>query len=424
MNEPLLAPEPQPPKSRIHVIEFTPQRCKLAIARGKLLGSGSMAFVAVWSVLVYSTIYLVPVVFFGEIRELLSLLVALIWIICLYVSVKWIQGHFEKLFILLEHDRLIIRRTFFREERFDVVLLNDSAAAKIAGKLNKPKWARRGAQFYGPSECIVIAGTNGIAVFGASLSRTDLYWLQDQINEFLSAGRELEPSGSCDLCGAPWNGEFVETEADEPVCPKCGEPLIKNELDADDSFDFERLPAESLTIDLHTNDHLRFHLPVCRRHSADGWILIAFFSFGLFFVMGVLAPAARDVPGIHALFWCLSLFMALSVGWRILYSFFGGITVDLTQDHLSVKKHVGPLGSTKRMKTSMIKRITFLYIDKVAEELTESDSDIIDLPEVCAISDGFRRIELDATDDRETNRYIAQLLRRQLATMREQQICS
>lgn len=411
-----------PEKSLIEVIEATPQRRVFYIHGGWSCG---IAFFAIfWNLItgVVSGGFLFGM-FAGDgfpggwpIRIGIFAFFSIFWAVGIGMIVWWVKSAFERLFVMIEPDRVVIQRTLFGYKRIAETTLDDSSRAELIESYSEND---------NPVYRIEITGIDRTAKFGTALSPEEKDWLVDQINEFLRPTGE-PPSAQprpdfCFNCGAKLN---IAAEASSTTCPACGQEINigsggddRQESSPEDAAVPQ--PPE-LVIDVQTDDHLQFHLPGCS-HPIVRWGLGLFsMTFGIAFVSAPLGTALNfDDLGILPLLFTIPFILGglipIAVG---LFMLCGRITVALSPGGIRVRYHVGPLGYSKTAVLDAIIRVHVAQSKpsnpRVGRGAHQSGTKNLD---ACIVQAGKKSLLLTLVHDRSTARFVAQLVREQLKTM-------
>jgi hypothetical protein len=178
-----------PPGSRIQVIEDSRQRLVLCI-----LGRGSHETQALWATGVLSLLATVGSVWaIGLMAKGLpenafikgAIAVGVAWVSLLYFLFLTIQGKFERTFLLLECDRLVVQRVLLGFSRKATVELIANSRAQLI-KAGGPEVTTDG---------VKVTGRNRTLTFGNLLSTEQNGWLVERINAFLAPNSAVDPGG-------------------------------------------------------------------------------------------------------------------------------------------------------------------------------------------------------------------------------------
>ena len=422
---------PLPPKSIVKVIQATDDRCVFYIPGGRSGGIGCFALMWNGFMTVFTGFWAYAMIEdnpgWGTLLGL-SAFLSLFWAIGIGMAIWWVKAKYQRLFVMLEPKRMVIQRVLFGRKRIDDTLLNEYSRAELVESYRENEK---------PVYRIEVVGDNRTAKFGTALSRQEKNWLVDRINEFINAPTGIaigERPKFCFQCGASLEGVEPDEDDEEFRCPKCGQelPLGSSVLTAasakaeeeEDDVDINdptyKQPAD-LLIDEQTSDHLRFHLPI-NSHPWLGWIICAIsVPFGMFFSGSSLMTILdfdnfNWISTIFSIPFILAGLVPISVG---LFALRGRITVDLTPEWLKVRYHLGLLGKTKKLPTKSLTAI------KLMTGSSSDDRRLRDAPRRAHKSNiassvatsGTEMIPMTLIHNRDTARFVTQLVRRQLREM-------
>src|SRR5262249_3266273 len=226
----------------------------------------------------------------------------LFWAVGLGIAAFWAKLKYERTFLLLDRDRLVIQRVLFNRKRLEEThLTSDSRAALVESYQQNDN----------PVYRIEVQGSLRAAKFGTALADSEKDWVVDRINDFLGrAGawaRETPPTAqerataiknipaSCKNCGAPLTGELVKGAV---TCSHCGAVFRSVVTRPEGSLPVavvEKLvpadlpPDGPIQIDEDTSDVLQFHY-AAGSGSPLRWIVPLFtVPFSLAWLSGVFS---------------------------------------------------------------------------------------------------------------------------------------
>ncbi len=414
---------PVPPKSILQVIEATPQRRVFYIPGGRAAGIGCFALLWNGFMTFFTAGFMSSMINQGEgwgtILGLTAFL-SLFWMIGLGMAVWWVKAKFERLFLLLQPQQLVIQRVLFGRKRLKTFQLSPASRAELTEAYQ---------QNDNPVYRIEVEGTDGTAKFGTALQRDEKNWLVDRINEFLrplpDKDAPAEPPKFCHQCGAKLDD--IDPDADEIICHACGHTIPTAIADprgtdaVEETIDDENLPQPpELQIEEQTVDHLRFTLPSCT-NPMIGWgiLLFTLLSGGVFSVIALSSLFDfGDFDLLHTLFllpFLLGGLVPISIG---LFFVRGRITVDITPEELQTRYHLGLLRYTKSVPTQSISRVKMMEAEEADSRIRSSNR-----PRkkgnisAAVVQSGTTTIPLTLIHEKETARYVTQLVRRQLRGM-------
>ncbi len=420
-QEQVLLP-PVPPKSILEVVEATPQRRVFYIPGGRAASIGCFALVWNGFMTVFTGMFVGAMINANEDwRTILGVFafISLFWIIGLGLAIWWIKAKFERLFLLLEPQRLVIQRVLFGRKKMKTINLTSGSRAELVESYKEND---------NPVYRIEIEGQEKTAKFGTALNRDEKNWLVDRINEFLhpypDKDAPAEPPKFCSSCGARLDP--LDPDDTETYCQDCGHRISLSAPGAtsaavEEDLDSAEIPQPpEVTILEQTDDHLRFSLPSCA-HPFAGWIIlgvtIVFSGIFLAVALGQLLPA-DEVNLFDALFavpFMLGGLIPISFG---LFFIRGRITVDLTPERLKARYHLGLLGRSKSAPTTEISRVKLADASEEKSRIRggHHQSGPSDAG-ACVVQSGDKSIPLTLIHHRDTARFVTQLVRRQLRRM-------
>ncbi|HTI51781.1 MAG TPA: hypothetical protein VL475_12540, partial [Planctomycetaceae bacterium] len=174
---------PAPTGSRIRIVESTAERLVLFIPAGGKNSGGLGCFALIWNLFmgVFTTLWI-----FGTVRGVKQdapppLLVivpffGLFWAIGLGMAWFWLKARFERTFLLLDHERIVVQRVLFGRKRLEETILGTASRAALVESYQQNER---------PVDRVEVTGAGGAAKFGTVLSDEEKDWLVDRINEFL-----------------------------------------------------------------------------------------------------------------------------------------------------------------------------------------------------------------------------------------------
>ena len=361
---------PLPPDSKIEVIESGSDRLVVYVPPGGKKSLGLLIFGTLWS-LITASITGVFLFNMPEFEILPLLFMSLFWIVGLVMLTIGVRMRFTRLHILLDRDRLAIQRTLFGRKSLAETQLTPESRARLVESYQENDV---------PVYRVDVEGSNRTAKFGTSLSREEKRWFVATINEFLGVeGGDDENSPSvpveCPDCGADFEAGDVAFDGNWncSTCGSAGKIDTRDDLDPDgqpvvaptEEVDPALLPGnDPVVVDETSFDHLRFHLDLLPRGGVRTFIgivgsvfcLIWFGTAGtsLFSTLGGDDEFGKLVSIVIAAFVMLGGLMPLLITTALLR---GRITVDLNEERLLCRWHLGPLGIKRKLATGSITRL-------------------------------------------------------------------
>lgn len=380
-----------PAKSRIKVVESTSARLVFYIAGGGKSAAAVGCFVVLWNaILCLFTGGIVIGAFQGGGNQVLfptAALLGLFWAVGIGVAWLWTKMKYERTFILIERDRVVMQRVLFNRKKIDETLLSPESRAELVESYQ---------QNDDPVYRIEVAGRHKAAKFGTSLGQEEKDWLVDRINEFLEVvpvplaqppadARGAQPAAdpaapgalqtatlpvvrdTCRQCGAPLTGQVVDGAI---TCGQCG-ALFRTEIllprriadpDRYERLEPAELPADSrISIDEDSDEALEFHYDLSAESSSH-WIapVVALaVSIAWFSMIGGFIGAVWRFPMVPArivfLLFTIPFLLAGVVPLAIGFLFARGrTTIRLTPQSLHCRWHAGWLGLTRTVPTAEI----------------------------------------------------------------------
>jgi uncharacterized Zn finger protein (UPF0148 family) len=382
ITSPITLPAP-PAGSQIKVVEAAENRFVLYIPAGGKSATALGCFAAAWNgaMCLFTAIVLGGMVW-GKGNDApaglgIVAFLGLFWAVGLGFAWFWMKMKYERTFLLLNRDRLVIQRVLFNHKRIaETHLTPDSRAALVESYQQNDN----------PVYRIEVQGSLRAAKFGTALADSEKDWLVDRINDFLGrngawaletpATREeraaaiAELPTSCEKCGAPLSGELVKGAV---TCSHCGavfravvtRPAGSLPVAAIAKLVPADLPPDSpIHVDEDSPDELEFHYDA-GSGSPGRWLVPLFtipFSLAWLAGVGSFAAGAWQIPFLPFRF----LFVAFSVPFFLaglvplaigVIAVRGRTTVRLTPQALQCRWHAGWLGYSRSLPTATIDRI-------------------------------------------------------------------
>jgi len=200
---------------------------------------------------------------------------------------------------------------------------------------------------------------------------------------------------SCAKCGEPLEDHL-------PNCPMCGQ-LVSPET----VTELELPKPEEVVIEVQTEDHLRFRLPIFQKtwwRQAVGCFAILYASPGLILLVFIHIPNMRHSRDLIIAVY-LALYGMLGLLEGVLFLRGGMMTFDLGPKWLIIRYAVGPFALKRYLRTIQIQRVYY----KVEKSIAFLKSK--------RMKRKANTTTLVADHPHETARFVTQLIRRQLKTM-------
>lgn len=343
-----------PAKSRITIVEASAERLVFYVPGGGAASGGIGCFALVWNgfMVAFTSIILTsggqgagnnPTPELGLIAFL-----SLFWAVGLGMAYFWMRLKFERTFLLLERQRIVLQKVLFSRKRVEETILTTASRAELVESYK---------QNDRPVYRIEVQGQDRAVKFGTSLSDAEKDWLVDRINEFLNvSGNAVISDGSAPLAE-------INSAGDGSVAPGLAEPPIPPGSDA--GLEPGSLPSDSpIRVEEDSPDVLRFGLaaaqnPVAKWCVAGFMLLFSLIWYG--FTLSSLLNIRHNPVGPHTIIELLFSLPFVVVGLVplgfALMALFGVITVSLTRETLSCRWSVGPFGWTKRLPTAAISQV-------------------------------------------------------------------
>ncbi|HID23701.1 MAG TPA: hypothetical protein EYP14_15070 [Planctomycetaceae bacterium] len=402
-----------PPKSRIRVVEATPERLLLYIPAGSSRQTRGLGVLALfWNgfMAVYTGIC---VAIGGAIAPLVVLIPfsGLFWLIGLFMLGFWVRMRFSRFFVLVEPNRFTLQRVLFNRKSLQMTELGPDARAELVESYRENNV---------PVYAIAVTGTDRTIKFGVALTPQEKEWLSAQINRMLGKDTEEKATATCPICGATWILP-ARPAASVETCPDCGASIVPErsvtaetppEVSPDD------VPREScVKMERADGDRLRLSLPLIPKPVVRGAVTVAACVFELvwcvFIVLIFWDAFARGI-GFAAAFGGLMLLLGAIPAVTSLLIVRSHLTIDVTREWLACRWHAGPLGYTFRAAPETIEAITLERVERIGKTVDGRKRISGPGPLVCVLTAGGRTIPLTLGHDTATARLVGGLLRYQL----------
>jgi hypothetical protein len=302
---------------------------------------------------------------------------SIFWTIGLVLGWFALKLKYERTFLLLDRDRLVVQRVLLNRKRVDNTALSaDSRAALVESYQQNDN----------PVYRIELEGPTEKAKFGTSLADAEKDWLVDRLNEFLGrtgawaveAPATVEERAaaiaslpiSCVQCGAPLAGDLVKGAV---TCTHCGavfraavtRPAGALPVAPREHLLPSELPHHSpLLIDEDSRDALELHYLLAGTSPARWLVPLVMLPFGLIWysiVFSVVsgacqAPflAVKIVAIVFSIPFLLVGLLPFLVG---LFMLRGRTTVRLTAEVLECRWNAGPFHYSRRLPVDLVEEI-------------------------------------------------------------------
>jgi hypothetical protein len=423
---------PVPAGSRIRIVESTADRLVLFIPPGgkNLIGLGFFALVWNLFLTVFTSLWIVGAVRGvnqGPKAPLVEIIpfFGLFWAAGLGMGWFWLRGRFERTFLLLDRERIVIQRILLGRKRLDETALGTAPRAALVESYQ---------QNDKPVNRVEVTGANKAAKFGTALGDDEKDWLVDWINDFLGVPTGDEPKDAEKEDDEPDDDEADEADGDAPVrasSPISGDPIGARFRDAADapgesSADADE-PGSSDTLVVvveSTPERLHFWYAIAPGSPMRIFASLFLLAIGgiLFAIVGYTAWNAfqgpldfsRIVNGLYFLpFGALGLVIVAFA----LFIAFGRTTIDLTREQLVCQWSVGPVRYARRLPTASLHsvRVVRTSNNRVKNKRVQGSSS--GPYTTCVASDGARTLPLTFLNDEPLAKQVASLVNRKLREM-------
>jgi len=437
---------PTPPIGSLSkVVEATEDRLVLYIPGGGKQARGLGCFAVLWNGFLC---LFTPMMFVGLMKgggndapPLLGMVgfIGLFWTVGLVIGWFALKLKYERTFLLLDRDRLVVQRVLFKRKRFEETNLEPAARAALV-------------ESYQQNDCpvyrIEVPGTNRAAKFGTSLGDAEKDWLVDRINDFLgrtgawatespptAAERAAAIAGipaSCRHCGAPLSGELVKGAV---TCTHCGgvfravvtrPPGALPVVPAQQLVPADLPPDSLLVIDEDAPDVLQFHYLLASTSPARWLVPLFMLPFGLawygivFSVVGGAWQAPflpfRIVAIVFSIPFLLVGLLPFIIG---LFMLRGRTTVRLTPEVLECRWNAGLFRFSRSLPTSRIDEVKMQVLAQTKSNPRVKAPRQRQGPEwkVCVARGGGKTLYLSLGLDQAASGQVAALLRTRLEDM-------
>lgn len=405
---------PVPASSKLHIVESTADRLVLFLPPGSKQAEGLGCIALAWNLFlcIFTPLWFVPAFGAGGKNGPPLLVIvpflSIFWAVGLGMLYFYLRMKYQRTFLLLDRERIVVQRVLFGRKRLDETLLAPGSRAELVESYSQNDV---------PVYRVEVKGQNRAAKFGTPLSNEEKDWLVDRINEFLG------------VADSPVEDDPVEEPIREPARVE-PEPLPV--------IDPASLPADGdIEIEESTREHLRFNIQN-RSGAPLRWLSLTFavpftiFWYGMLFTMlgtmffgknGVFngKDAMDAILGVCFGLFFIPFFVAglLPVGTTLFYCK-GRATVDLTREKLTCRWHLGRVGYSRSVPTATIEKVG---VESVSQTKTprHARTRAQSLP-ICVVRAGPKSIWLTvfrASEDPNAamHQIVASLLRAKLAEM-------
>lgn len=426
-----------PEGSKVQVIEGTAERAIFYVPGGWKRGAFALGFFALfWN-------GLLTMMTVGTIRGALNPpagqappplflipFLSVFWAIGLGILFWFLKLLFERLLLLVEQERLVIRRTLFGWERNKTISLGEKAAAALVVSYSQNER---------PVYAIAVEGTDGTIKFGTGLSDTEKDWFVDTINAFLQMSptrqrrvaekgarlSKLAPSTAQNeespqqASGAPALADFAESVAGRGATTHVSEAQQKSPAEIR-----EVLSRVGVAIDETDPQTLKLVFPI----SVAGpmrWVMVAGTAVIATVWWGFFLPDAFQGVNIrqpNPMDWVRLAFLIPSVVGGLmplavcLFCLAGRLRVTVTPESLRCRWSVGPLGYTRSLKVDAITKVAVMEppTGRQNPRIKETRSDALYSNRICVAIAGTKFLPLTLSFDREVNEATAALVNERL----------
>lgn len=318
---------PLPKKSKIQVVESTPDRKVIFLPAGGGASTAIGVFALFWNgfMMIFTPAFLLGGNAGGNAPPWLVLIpfLGLFWAVGLGMIYFWIRMRFTRVYLLLESDRVVVQRVLFGNKKMTETLVGPETRAALQEAYQQNNH---------PVYCVAVNGTNRTEKFGTSLSDGEKDWLVDTINAFLgSAG----VAGACEALLEHSGGE-VPAALSPHELPANGQIVLEAASPERLAFRVAVLPPGKMRRSVGRMAVTAVVLPIVMH------VVLAVMGIDIEFLLNVMLLA---FPVLFALVLAAAVWCELSV--------------ELTRDRLRTRWEVQRLGwgYTREVPTGAITRI-------------------------------------------------------------------
>lgn len=262
-----------------------------------------------------------------------------------------LRSRFERTILFLDSESAYLQRTLFGWKRIESILLSPSSHADLEEAQNfKDLVIYR----------VIIAGLDRQLTFAEGLLHSEKEWLVDCVNQHLAQHvGDVEDSASIDVVDSA-NQRLSDAASRNRLRRRLPlvVPLRPEQLPAQTRIRMESADPDNLRFSFAavTDRTTRFLLPICM--VPPGLIFVVFSLIAL--VVAALKP--NEPQSLGALLAAVAaMFAGLPPILLSSYILIGRNSVELTQEKLSCRWHLGPLGFSRSLPTSSVTAVTFEF---------------------------------------------------------------
>lgn len=442
-----------PGKSRIQVVESTADRLVIYVPGGGKQSAGLGCFALFWNL--FMCIFTPPWFIFdgkgdnGPPMLFLIPFLGLFWVVGLGMAYFWLKMKYERTFVLLEKERLVVQKILFNRKKVATTMLGPDSRAALVESYSQNDV---------PVYRVEVNGTDGAAKFGTALADDEKDWLVDRINEFLGVA-EAEPTSktvetveeinsanreyptACEKCGAPLTGTPVYGVL---PCQHCGavhrgtipKPALTTAVEpkpAEESYGRltpDELAAGSpIVVDEAGREELRLHFAAAPATPLR-WIVPLFtipFAIAWYAIIFTFIGGAQEIPLLpvrigFTLFTIPFLVVGLFPFWMGLFALVGRTSIKLNSEKLTARWHIGRLGYSKAIPVESITSVRVERGDEAGRNQRvrshrPSVGENSSLSKCCIVRSAGKMTPLTLFHDETVARQVAELLRTRLAEL-------
>lgn len=412
-----------PEDGHLRVVEFTDSRKVVDIPPG---GGRNRTFLIF--VIIFAGIALMATLIFGfgartgKFPGMVLIVPALLWLLEMALVWLWVRIRFSRFLLLLDENRLVLRRILLGRETTRELPFGGSILAELH---RTPFRDSYDSEIY----AVEIRGDDEKVVFGTALPRREKEWLVRVINDHIRAVADhtVGVVARCPSCNREFGPQAVPRPGADVRCPQCEASVpgrcvraVGNETPA--SLSPGELRAASGLRVLESNGRLRFEVcepvPFAIRCLTAGVLLVLFLAFagtaaGLFWWVASKEQIGEvgAVPLISGIAAAALSFIPLSL---LVYMAFGRTVVEVSAERLTCRYAVGPVGYTERIRVNNIRDVV------VSPDQCGEDRHTLTDHKLCVVrgSRPQNSITLTAGYDLETARAAAGLVAHRLECLR------
>lgn len=403
-----------PAGSKVELVEGTAERAVFYVPAGKRRGGAGILFFSLfWNgltgvfTMAMFTAWINPAP--GQAAPPLYFLIpfmSVFWAVGLGILYWWLKMRFERLFLLLEQERLVIRRILFGRERNREITLGGKAAASLQESYSENDT---------PVHCIAVEGTDGTIKFGTPLTVAEKDWFVDTINAFLrlSPLREQCPSLPAESSSPPQPAFVTLLPAYEPA------PTQPGEIG-------EILSRVQAVVDQTDPERLRIEFPASSM-GVGRWVGVAFLVvfatcwYGFLIGSALMVPAPANAFGLVRHVHLIPFFIAglMPLG-ALSFCLAGRLAVDVTPGLIHCRWHVGWLGYSRSLEVTPVTKVAVMVPPSRPDNprIKQTTTSSLTGKAICLALAGTKFLPLTLTTDRDVNQALAVLINEKLNTWR------